>query len=101
MASIKLEHCFVKPGVFNLPESDWWGFTPDESTEIESHWQMAHIAVAMGLFPSAGQARKNGWDGAIPEGFTQRDRIGKFKMRLFIHNPPQQFIDDPNWGKVP
>lgn len=96
---MKLEHCFVKPGVFNLPQADWWGFTPEESVELQPHWTMAHVAVAMGLFPSAGQARKNGWDGPIPEGFTQKDRIGKMKMRLFIHNPCDEFISDPNFGK--
>ena len=96
---MKLEYSFVKKGVFNLPESDWWDFDPNDSMEIQSHWTMAHIAVEMGLFPSAGQARKNGWDGTIPHGYTERKKLGKMKKSLFIHNPSDEFINDPNWGK--
>ncbi len=96
---MKLEYSFVKKGVFNLPESDWWDFDPNDSIEIQSHWTMAHIAVEMGLFPSAGQARKNGWDGTIPHGYTELKKLGKMKKSLFIHNPSDEFINDPNWGK--
>jgi len=96
---MKFEFNFVKPGVFNLPETDWWGFDPDDHIEIQPHWTMAHIAVEMELFPSVGQARKNGWDGPIPHGFTERKGIGKMKKCMFIHNPSDEFINDPNWGK--
>lgn len=95
---MKLEFQFVKKGVFNLPESDWWGFDPDDSIEIQPCWTMAHIAVEMGLFPSVGQARKNGWDGPIPHGLTEQRRIGKMKKCMHIHNPSDEFINDPNWG---
>ena len=37
---------------------------------IEDHWIMAHILHKAGTFPSVGQARKNGWNKPIPEGFT-------------------------------
>lgn len=95
-----LEFNFVKPGVFNLPETDWWDFDPNEGfIELQPHWTMAHIAVEMELFPSLGQARRNGWDGPIPHGYTERRRIGKMKKALFIHNPSDEFINDPNWGK--
>lgn len=30
------------------------------------------IAVALGVFPSKGQARKNGWAGELPTGFNTR-----------------------------
>ena len=90
---------FVKKGVFDLPETDWWGFDPEDSIEIQPHWTMAHIAVEMGLFSSASQARKNGWDGHIPHGFTEMARLGKMKKRLFIHNPSDAFVSDPEWGK--
>jgi hypothetical protein len=96
---IKFEYCFVKPGVFSLPPGDWWGFDPEDSIEIQSHWTMAHIAVYMELFPSLGQARKNGWDGEIPHGYTERKRIGKMKKSLYIHNPSDAFISDPEYGK--
>jgi hypothetical protein len=93
------EFNFVKPGVFNLPSADWWGFESETSIEIQPHWTMAHIAVEMGLFTSVGQARKNGWDSSIPEGFTEKRGIGKMKKVLFIHNPSDDFIQDPEWGK--
>jgi hypothetical protein len=96
---MKLEFSFVKPGVFNLPESDWWGFEPNDSIEIQPHWGMEHIAVEMGVFPSLGQARKNRWVGPIPPGYTEIRKIGKMRKSLFIHNPPNEFIADPEWGK--
>lgn len=96
---MKLEFCFVKRGVFSLPETDWWGFTPEDSIEIEPHWTMAHISVKMELFPSVSVARKNGWSGEIPHGYTEKRNIGKMKKALFIHNPSDEFINDPDWGK--
>ena len=86
MTSTKLEFNFVKPGVFDLPEIFQWGFERENSIEIESHWTMANIAVEMGLFPSLGQAKKNGWNDPIPEGFTEKRNLGKMKKALFIHN---------------
>ena len=47
---------------------------------------MANLAVEMGLFPSLGQAKKNGWGETIPEGFTEKRNLGKMKKALFIHN---------------
>ena len=84
---MKLEFNFVKKGVFDLPETDWWDFEPEDSIEIQPHWTMANIAVEMGLFPSVGQARKNGWDKPIPHGLTSLHRLGKMKKSLHIHNP--------------
>lgn len=97
--STKFEYSFVKKGVFNLPEIDWWGFDPDNHIEIQPHWTMAHLAVEMELFPSVGQAKKNGWDGAIPQGFTEKRNMGKMKKCMFIHNPCDEFLNDPEWGK--
>jgi len=96
---MKLVFNFVKPGVFDLPEIDWWGFEREDSIEIQPHWTMAHLAVEMDLFPSVGQARKNGWDGSIPEGCTEKTKIGKMNKSMFIHNPSDEFINDSNWGK--
>ena len=97
---MKFEFNFVKPGVFDLPEVDWWGFDPDDCIEIQPHWILAHIAVEMGLFPSVGQARKNGWNNPIPEGFTEKKNIGKMNKCMFIHNPSDEFINDPLWGST-
>lgn len=51
--------------------------------QIQSHWIMAHIMAAAGVFPSASQARNNGWNKPIPDGFS--DMVaGKLKFRLTI-----------------
>ena len=96
---MRLEFSFVKKGVFDLPPVDWWGFDPEDSIEIEPHWTMANIAVKMELFPSVSQAKKNGWCDPIPQGYTEKRNIGKMKKALFIHNPPDEFISNPDWGK--
>lgn len=96
---MKLEFNFVKKGVFDLPELDWWGFDPEDHIEIQPHWTMAHIAVEMELFPSVSVARKNGWGGTIPTGYTEKKRIGKMKKALFIHNASDEFINNPEFGK--
>ncbi len=83
---MKLEFNFVRPGVFDLPEIFQWGFEKEDSIEIEPHWTMAHLAVEMDLFPSIGQAKKNGWGDPIPHGFTEKRNLGKMKKALFIHN---------------
>lgn len=94
-----LEYNFVKKGVFDLPELDWWDFDPENSIEIQPHWTMAHIAVEMELFPSVRQAQKNGWNYPIPHGMTNMTRLGKMKKSLNIHNPSDEFVNDPEWGK--
>lgn len=52
---------------------------------IEDHWIMAHILHKAGIFPSVSQARKNGWNKPIPDGFTELT-VGKKskKKNLFI-----------------
>jgi hypothetical protein len=40
--------------------------------------------VILGIFPSKGQARKNGWPGPIPDGWSEL-RAGK--NVVFVWNP--------------
>lgn len=53
----------------------------------------------MELFPSVSIARKNGWSGEIPHGYTEKRGIGKMKKSLYIHNPSDAFITNPEYGK--
>jgi len=46
---------------------------------------MANVMHAAGLFPSAGQARKNGWNKPIPDGWTDLIK-GKLKREITILN---------------
>ena len=96
---MQFEYQFVKKGVFDLPETDWWDFDPEDHIEIQPHWTMAHIAVEMELFSSVSIARKNGWSGEIPHGYTEKRGIGKMKKSLYIHNPSDAFITNPEYGK--
>ena len=96
---MQFEYQFVKKGIFDLPETDWWDFDPEDHIEIQPHWTMAHIAVEMELFPSVSIARKNGWSGEIPHGYTEKRGIGKMKKSLYIHNPSDAFITNPEYGK--
>jgi len=50
---------------------------------IEDNWTMANIMSIVGIFPSVSQARKNGWNKPIPEGFSDM-RVGKSKIRVAI-----------------
>lgn len=50
---------------------------------IEPHWTMAHIMKEAGIFPSVSQARKNGWDKPIPNGFNIFT-VGKKRKEIFV-----------------
>ena len=62
------------------------------------------IAVAFGIFSSKSQARKNGWGGDIcrinedgsinPNGFWDKERIGKLNHRLTILKIVEKNNDD-------
>jgi len=64
-----------------------FGFEDDASSavELEDSWMMAHVMHAAGIFPSVGQARKQGWDMSVPRGFWMKE-IGKKKLRVCILN---------------
>ena len=55
----------------------------EEFIEIGENWTMANVVVAIEIFPSITQARNNGYNKPIPEGFTQMS-IGKKKYQVFI-----------------
>lgn len=55
----------------DLPESDIQLFGLDSPKKLHAKtWQ--DLAVECGVFQSKGQAKKNGWQGEIPSGFSQR-----------------------------
>jgi hypothetical protein len=64
-------------------------FGPIESNDnfvfIGDNWIMAHVLHAAGIFTSVSQARKNGWNKPIPNGFTALE-VGKKanKKNIFI-----------------
>ena len=67
-------------------ESDLESFGfDDENVLLEDGWMMAHVMHRAGIFPSVGQARKNGWDKPIPEGMSHFV-VGKRKLNVWILN---------------
>lgn len=47
------------------------------------------VLVACGIFPSKGQARKNGYSPEIPAGISDI-YIGKRRVRIYLLNPTEQ-----------
>lgn len=86
---------FIKSGVTE-EDANSIGMSWKYAIVIEPHWTMAHIAFAMGLFPSVGQARKNNWNQPIEVGYSERGGIGKRNLCYFIWNPP----DPVNTGNI-
>ena len=73
-----MEPMFITKNVNDADKDLFFGpIDPDDTfIIIDDHWTMAHIMHKAGIFPSISQARKNGWDKAIPDGFTIKT-IGK------------------------
>jgi len=81
------EFNFIHPNV-SSKDRDIMGFDDcdtDENIMIEDGWIMAHVMHKAGVFPSVGQARKNGWDKPIQPGFSEFT-VGKMKKKVFILN---------------
>lgn len=54
---------------------------------------LAHLTVRLGVFPSLGQARKNGWGGEIPYGFNEF-HIGKRTFWVWKRQYSTQELDE-------
>jgi hypothetical protein len=75
---------FVHPSISDK-DIELFGFDDIENVPIQEHWLMAHIMVEAGLFNSVSNARKNGWNKPIPNGFWQK-KVGKMKILISILN---------------
>lgn len=68
---------FVFLGPWDTPEE------PDTFLKVSGEPTWEEIAVLAGIFPSKGQARKNGWTGTLRHGFHQR-AVGQNAKRKCI-----------------
>jgi len=73
--SLKEKELFFGP--IDLKNESWF--------EIEEKDIMANILFKIGIFPSITQARKNGWNKPIPNGFSEF-KVGKNKRMITILN---------------
>ena len=62
-------------------------FEPTDGPVIRfpESWSMAHIMHTAGIFKSVGEARKNGWNKPIPNGF-QHLIVTKRKISIYVLN---------------
>jgi hypothetical protein len=49
------------------------------------NWSMAHVMHSAGIFKSVSEAKRNGWDKTISQGF-QALTVTKKKIKIFILN---------------
>jgi hypothetical protein len=76
------------------PEDEEQFFGPieedDEFVLIEEHWTMSHVMKAAGVFSSTSEARRNGWDRPIPDGFSIFAVGKKNRRHVYIFNKKEQ-----------
>lgn len=84
----------VAPGDDLLLFGKWGANTVEETVHhFPKETTFADLMVHFQIFPSKGQARKNGWTQPIPEGWSEYS-IGKLKTRLWIWNPSKEWRDN-------
>lgn len=76
------------PGhVFYAPGNPVVGHEEDLTIErFDDQARLFHLMARAGLFASAGQARKNGWDRLVEPGYRQYV-VGKRKHRVIVIGP--------------
>ena len=55
----------------------------------EQYMTIAHLMAKAGIFQSISEAKRNGWDRPIPEGFSTLT-VGKNKSRITILNTGEE-----------
>lgn len=61
-----------------------FGFNKDSCVLMHPKFTWANVAAHIGLFPSAGQAKKNGFDIPIEPGYEEAVFIGKNGQPVFV-----------------
>lgn len=99
IAQSRIDRNFISGGW--VRDEDWISFFGDMTGKLpegetygvlDENWRFPDLLVSLGIFPSKGQARKNGWDKDIPEGWTDIT-IGKLKHRICILKRTKEWVD--------
>ena len=79
------EFNFIHPNMSDKDIESFGFMDAPNCFHIEDNWIMAHVMHMVGIFPSVGIARKNGWNIPIPEGFSEFT-VGKNRKKVWILN---------------
>ena len=96
MTTSGLEWNIIVSNEFHRPDDQRLFFSNEECIKISPNSTMLDILVMAEIFPSKGQARKNGWSAGketIPSGWTEIV-VGKLKHKFFILNPTKDNLPD-------
>ncbi|MCI0564306.1 MAG: hypothetical protein MN733_38015 [Nitrososphaera sp.] len=69
-------------------------FEDDAAVVFPRTATMLDVLVAAGVFPSKSQARKNWNQVDIPEGLNRFEGVGKRRLTIFVHKPPDNLPPD-------
>jgi hypothetical protein len=76
---------FIHPNTAKK-DIELFGFEDAQNVfHIEDCWTLAHVMHVAGIFSSISQARKNGWNKPIPNGFSEFT-VSKTKKKVWILN---------------
>lgn len=95
-------HVNVLVDTGHLFQSDletFFGPQPEDEPEdvfivvpAEATW--AHVLAGIGCFPSVSQARKNGWNKPVEDGFTSTFKVGKAHRKFITALKPTESPED-------
>ena len=84
------ELCIYAGEVLDLSDYAMLRDSQDDSSvlyiRVPSDTKMYFLAKLCGFFKSSSDAKRNGWDGIMPAGYTERLHIGRWKKNLYIWN---------------
>jgi len=88
--NVVVDNEHLLPGDLEL----FFGPQPDHLQDVfimvPSGTSWAHVLAGLGCFPSISQARKNGWNKPIDEGFTFTFQAGKANRKFFTAFCPKE-----------
>jgi hypothetical protein len=90
--NVVVENEHLLPGDLELffgPQSEHEGLQ-DVFIMVPPGTSWAHFLAGIGCFPSITQARKNGWNKPIEEGFTPTFKVGKAARKFITALSPKE-----------
>ena len=88
--NIVVENEHLLPGDIELFFGPQPEHLPDVTILVPAGTMWSHVLAGLGCFPSISQARKNGWNKAIEEGFTPTFKVGKANRKFFTALSPKE-----------